>query len=68
LAGYSFAPRFNNESPFLIAKLQLFADPLVFSMSYGVDVSPGEDDVLILVSSVVIDLCCYPDHKGRLTP
>jgi len=38
-----------------------------FSMtdSYGVDVAPGEDDVLILASAVVIDLCCHPDDEGR---
>lgn len=36
-----------------------------FTDTYGVEVSPGEDDVLILASSVVIDLCCYPDHKGQ---
>jgi uncharacterized protein YxjI len=34
-----------------------------FTDTYGVDVSPGEDEVLILASSVVIDLCCYPDQK-----
>ena len=30
--------------------------------TYGVDVADGEDDVLILASTVVIDLCC---HKER---
>jgi len=29
--------------------------------TYGVDVAPGEDDVLILASAVVIDLCVHPD-------
>ncbi len=29
--------------------------------SYGVDVAPGEDDVLILASAIVIDLCCHSD-------
>ena len=29
--------------------------------TYGVDVAPGEDDVLILASAVVIDLCMHPD-------
>ena len=31
--------------------------------TYGVDVAPGEDDVLILASAVVIDLCMHPDDK-----
>ena len=29
--------------------------------TYGIDVTPGEDDVLILCSAVVIDLCCHGD-------
>jgi uncharacterized protein YxjI len=33
------------------------------SDTYGVDVAPGEDDVLILASAVVIDLCMHPDEK-----
>jgi uncharacterized protein YxjI len=31
--------------------------------TYGIDVAPGEDDVLILASAVVIDLCSHPDNK-----
>lgn len=31
--------------------------------TYGVDIRPGEDDVLILASSVVIDMVCHPDQK-----
>jgi uncharacterized protein YxjI len=31
--------------------------------SYGVDINAGEDDVLILASTVVIDLCCHADQK-----
>jgi uncharacterized protein YxjI len=36
-----------------------------FSMThtYGVDVAPGEDDVLILASVVVIDLCMHDEQK-----
>src|SRR4051812_25096495 len=34
-----------------------------WSDTYGVDVAPSEDDVLILASSVVIDLCCHPDQR-----
>ena len=29
--------------------------------TYGVDVADGEDDILILASSVVIDMACHPD-------
>jgi len=32
--------------------------------SYGVDIAPGENEVLILASTVVIDLCCHADRKG----
>ena len=35
--------------------------------SYGVDVAEGEDDVLILASTVVIDLCCHADAPNRHT-
>jgi uncharacterized protein YxjI len=31
--------------------------------SYGVDIADGEDDVLILASTVVIDLCCHGDRS-----
>jgi uncharacterized protein YxjI len=31
--------------------------------TYGVDIADGEDDVLILASTVVIDLCCHSDAK-----
>ena len=31
--------------------------------TYGVDVGEGEDDVLILAITVVIDMVCHPDHK-----
>lgn len=33
------------------------------SDTYGIEVAPGEDDVLILASAVVIDLCMHPDNK-----
>jgi uncharacterized protein YxjI len=32
-----------------------------FSDTYGVDVADGEDEVLILAATVVLDLCCHPD-------
>jgi len=31
--------------------------------TYGVQISQGEDDVLILASTVVIDMACHGDHK-----
>ena len=31
--------------------------------TYGVDIAAGEDDVLILASSVVIDMACHPDGR-----
>ena len=31
--------------------------------TYGVDVHEGEDNVLILASTVVIDMVCHPDRK-----
>ncbi|HEU4629896.1 MAG TPA: LURP-one-related family protein [Gemmatimonadaceae bacterium] len=31
--------------------------------TYGIDVAPGEDDVLILASAVVVDLACHPDGE-----
>ena len=34
-----------------------------FTDTYGLDIAPGEDDVLILASAVVIDLCVHDDHK-----
>ena len=33
--------------------------------TYGVDVMEGEDDILILASSVVIDMACHPDDGKR---
>jgi uncharacterized protein YxjI len=34
-----------------------------WSNTYGVDIEKGEDDVLILVSTVVIDMACHRDNK-----
>jgi len=33
--------------------------------TYGVEVADGEDDVLILASTVVIDMVCHGDDEGR---
>jgi uncharacterized protein YxjI len=32
--------------------------------SYGVDIAEGEDDVVILASTVVIDLCCHGENRA----
>jgi uncharacterized protein YxjI len=34
-----------------------------FADTYGVDIRDGEDEVLILASTVVIDMVCHGDHK-----
>lgn len=33
--------------------------------TYGVDIAEGEDDVLIIASTVVIDMACHEEHKKR---
>jgi uncharacterized protein YxjI len=33
--------------------------------TYGIDIEPGEDDVLILAAAVVVDQACHPDQEGR---
>ena len=38
---------------------------LTLGDTYGVDVSEGEDDVLILASCVVIDMSCHGDGRRR---
>lgn len=38
-----------------------------FTDTYGVDVAAGEDAVLVLASTVVIDMICHPDEK-KLKP
>jgi uncharacterized protein YxjI len=35
-----------------------------WSDTYGIEVAPGQDDILILASSVVIDMVCH-DDKNR---
>lgn len=34
-----------------------------WSDTYGVDIAEGEDDVLILASTVVIDMVCHADNR-----
>lgn len=33
--------------------------------TYGVDIADGEDDILILASTVVVDMACHPDDGKR---
>ena len=35
-----------------------------WSDTYGVDVAYGQDDILILAGTVVIDMACHPSHTG----
>lgn len=35
---------------------------LSFRDTYGVDIAEGEDDVVILASTVVMDMACHPDE------
>jgi uncharacterized protein YxjI len=34
-----------------------------FTDTYGVEIADGQDEVLILAATVVIDLCCHGDKK-----
>jgi uncharacterized protein YxjI len=34
-----------------------------WSDTYGVDIDPGQDELLILASTVVIDMACHPDPR-----
>jgi uncharacterized protein YxjI len=36
-----------------------------FTDTYGVEIEPDEDAVLILASTVVIDMACHEDKKGK---
>ena len=36
-----------------------------WSDTYGVDIADGQDDVLLLASTVVIDMVCHSDRKRR---
>jgi uncharacterized protein YxjI len=35
-----------------------------WSDTYGVDIAEGEDEVLVLASTVVIDMVCHSDREG----
>jgi uncharacterized protein YxjI len=36
-----------------------------WSDTYGVDIADGEDDILTLASTVVVDMACHPDDGKR---
>jgi hypothetical protein len=36
-----------------------------WSDTYGVDIAEGEDDILTLASTVVIDMACHGDQQRR---
>jgi len=36
---------------------------IALSDTYGIDIVDGEDDVTVLASAVVIDLCCHGDKR-----
>jgi uncharacterized protein YxjI len=44
--------------------LHPIADRISWTDTYGVEIADGEDDVLILASTVVIDMVCHGDQKG----
>jgi uncharacterized protein YxjI len=48
-------------SPVATVSKQWFA----FTDSYGVDIAEGEDDILVLASTVVIDMVCHADPKSK---
>lgn len=48
-----------NGEPIAQISKQWFA----WSDTYGVEIADGEDPVLILASTVVIDLCCHGDQR-----
>jgi uncharacterized protein YxjI len=47
-------------SPVATISKQWFA----MSDTYGVDIAQGEDDVLLLAITVVIDMVCHPDQRN----
>jgi uncharacterized protein YxjI len=42
---------------------QISKQRFAWSDTYGVEISPGEDPVLILASTVVIDMCCHEQSQ-----
>ena len=34
-----------------------------FTDTYGIDIAQGEDDITLLASMIVIDLCCHADKN-----
>ena len=42
---------------------QVSKELFAWSDTYGVKIAGGQDDVLILACTVVIDMCCHPDYR-----
>ena len=58
---------FDHEYEFLLGDrpvAQVSKKWISFTDSYGIDVSAGTDDVLILACAVVIDLCCHEQRNS----
>lgn len=55
---YNFA---RGERPVAAVSKRWFA----WTDTYGVEIADGEDDVLILASTVVIDMVCHGDHQDK---
>ena len=58
---------FDHEYEFLLGDrsvAQVSKRWIALTDSYGIDISPGADDVLILACAVVIDLVCHADRNG----
>jgi uncharacterized protein YxjI len=53
----------NNRATFRYALPNVSKRWFSITDTYGVDVQEGEDDVLILACTVVIDMICHDDHK-----
>lgn len=60
LLDYEYTFRRGDETVATVSK-RWFA----LSDTYGVDIADGEDDILILASTVVIDLACHGDRKAE---
>jgi uncharacterized protein YxjI len=50
-------------SPLLLTVATVSKRWVAWADTYGVDIAAGEDDVLILASTVVIDMICHGEKK-----
>jgi uncharacterized protein YxjI len=61
---YAFKYAFNCDSREIATVSKKFFS---WTDSCGVDIADGEDDVVMLASCVVIDLCCHGDRGEHRT-